>query len=163
MGLTPGTFVTLAQEHGLDGFGANCGVGVSDLMGSVLAMAAASKTVMANTQGGNASPLLIAKANCGLPRFVDGKIVYDGTPEVMATFAVLARAAGAQIIGGCCGTTAVHVAAMRQALDDETESNNLAVLAVNKALGAMSRGAQGLAEGRADRPRAKRSSKTRRR
>ena len=37
MGLTPATFVTLAQEHGLDGFGANCGVGVSDLMGSVLA------------------------------------------------------------------------------------------------------------------------------
>ena len=167
MGLTPGTFVTLAQEHGLDGFGANCGVGVSDLMGSVLAMAAASKTVMADTQAwsgrADASPLLIAKANCGLPRFVDGKIVYDGTPEVMATFAVLARAAGARIIGGCCGTTAVHVAAMRQALDDEAESKNLAVLAVNKALGAMSRGAQGLAEGRADRPRAKRSSKTRRR
>ena len=81
----------------------------------------------------------------------------------MATFAVLARAAGARIIGGCCGTTADHVAAMRQALDDESESTNLAVLAVNKALGSMSRGAQGLAEGRSDRPRSNRSSKTRRR
>ena len=167
MGLTPGTFATLAQEHGLDAYGANCGVGVSDLMGSVLAMAAAAKTVGADPKGRNGhndnSPVLIAKANCGVPRFVDGNIVYDGSPEVMATFAVLARAAGARIIGGCCGTTAVHVAAMRQALDDESESNNLAVLAVNKALGAMSRGAQSLAEGRTDRPRAKRSSKTRRR
>jgi len=167
MGLTPATFVTLAQEHGLKAYGANCGVGVSDLMGSVLAMAATGRTSAAQVQHDDvvtgASAMLIAKANCGVPRFVADQIVYDGTPDVMATFAVLARAAGARIIGGCCGTTADHVAAMRQALDDDSESNNLAVLAVNKALGSMSRGAQGLAEGRSDRPRSNRSSKTRRR
>ena len=139
MGLTPAQLVTMADELELDGFGANCGVGVSDLMGSVLAMKAEPRA---------AQTPVIAKANCGIPRFQDDKIVYDGTTDVMADFAVLARAAGASVIGGCCGTTAQHVRAMRDALDDPSNSGNLAVLAINKALGSMSEGAQALAEGK---------------
>ena len=61
--------------------------------------------------------LIVAKGNCGIPEYRDGQICYSGTPEIMATYARLARDCGARIIGGCCGTTAVHVAAMRRALD----------------------------------------------
>ena len=45
------------------------------------------------------------------------QVRYDGAPEVMAEYACLARDAGARIIGGCCGTTASHLAAMREALE----------------------------------------------
>ena len=61
--------------------------------------------------------MVVAKGNCGLPEYRDGQICYSGTPEVMADYARLARDCGARIVGGCCGTTAVHVAAMRAALD----------------------------------------------
>ena len=61
--------------------------------------------------------MLVAKSNCGLPQYVDGAIRYDGTPELMGTYACLAYDAGARIIGGCCGTTAAHLRAMRTALE----------------------------------------------
>ena len=87
-------------------FGANCGVGASDLLRTVLGFAAA------------APPLpVIAKGNAGIPKFVEGAICYDGSPALMADYAVLARDAGARIIGGCCGTQAAHLAAMRAALE----------------------------------------------
>ena len=60
---------------------------------------------------------VIAKGNAGIPKFVDGHIHYDGTPELMADYAVLARDCGARIIGGCCGTTPAHLVAMRAALE----------------------------------------------
>ncbi|KKL50618.1 hypothetical protein LCGC14_2303670, partial [marine sediment metagenome] len=46
-----------------------------------------------------------------------GHIHYDGTPELMARYATMARDAGASIIGGCCGTLPEHLVAMRDALD----------------------------------------------
>ena len=60
---------------------------------------------------------MIAKGNAGIPKFVEGHIHYDGTPELMADYAVLARDCGARIIGGCCGTTPAHLRAMRAALE----------------------------------------------
>jgi len=88
-------------------FGANCGVGPAQLLDSVLGLA----------QGAEAGDLIVAKSNCGLPAMGDDmRVRYDGTPEVMAAYARLARDAGARIIGGCCGTTAAHVRAMAQAL-----------------------------------------------
>ena len=62
--------------------------------------------------------VIVAKANAGIPRYVDGKIEYDGTPELMARYACLARDAGARLIGGCCGTKPEHLVAMRAALQD---------------------------------------------
>ena len=87
--------------------GANCGVGASDLLASVLAMTAA-----------HPDALIIAKANCGIPQWHGDHIHYSGTPELMADYARLAIDAGARIIGGCCGTSPEHLAAMRRALDD---------------------------------------------
>ena len=60
---------------------------------------------------------VIAKGNCGIPAYVDGKIHYHGTPELMADYAVLARDSGVKIIGGCCGTSPEHVRMMAQALN----------------------------------------------
>ena len=60
---------------------------------------------------------MIAKGNAGIPRYVDGHILYDGTPELMAKYAIMARDSGAKIIGGCCGTKPEHLASMRNALE----------------------------------------------
>jgi 5-methyltetrahydrofolate--homocysteine methyltransferase len=108
MGLTSAGLVEMVK--GLPypplAFGANCGVGASDLM----------RTVMGFVAAGPAVPL-IAKGNAGIPKYHDGHIHYDGTPELMAEYAVLARDAGVRIIGGCCGTMPEHLKAMRAALE----------------------------------------------
>ncbi|MCL3883459.1 betaine--homocysteine S-methyltransferase [Marivita sp. GX14005] len=87
-------------------FGANCGTGASDLLRTVLGFSAI-----------GTERALIAKGNAGIPKYVEGHIHYDGTPELMARYAVLARNAGARIIGGCCGTMPEHLRAMREALE----------------------------------------------
>ncbi len=89
--------------------GSNCGVGASDILVSLLAMTA-----------DNASDRFIVKGNCGIPQFHGTEIHYSGTPELMAVYAGLAVHAGARIVGGCCGTSPDHLAAMRQALDNTT-------------------------------------------
>ena len=60
---------------------------------------------------------VVAKGNCSIPQYVDGEIHFHGSPELMAQYALYARDAGATIIGGCCGTTPEHIAAMVSALD----------------------------------------------
>jgi 5-methyltetrahydrofolate--homocysteine methyltransferase len=60
---------------------------------------------------------LVTKGNCGVPRFEGTEVVYSGTPQLMADYVRLAIDAGARIVGGCCGTTPEHLAAMRAALD----------------------------------------------
>jgi len=87
-------------------FGANCGTGPAQLVESVLGLMAAALP----------GDVIVAKGNCGLPHYHDGEIRYDGTPEIMADYACLARDAGARIIGGCCGTTPQHIEAMALAL-----------------------------------------------
>ncbi len=86
--------------------GANCGVGASDLLVSLLAMSKAAP-----------ERIFIAKANAGVPQIRGEHVHYSGTPELMADYVQLAANAGAQIIGGCCGTSTRHLAAMRAALD----------------------------------------------
>ena len=86
--------------------GANCGVGASDLLVSILDMTEADPTA-----------IVIAKANCGVPQIRGNAVVYSGTPKLMADYVHLAADAGARIIGGCCGTTPEHLGAMRKALD----------------------------------------------
>jgi 5-methyltetrahydrofolate--homocysteine methyltransferase len=87
------------------GFGANCGVGASDIIVTTLSLCSAPHNVV------------ICKGNCGIPRFEGTEIVYSGTPELMGEYAVMAADAGARIIGGCCGTSPQHLASMRRALD----------------------------------------------
>jgi 5-methyltetrahydrofolate--homocysteine methyltransferase len=57
--------------------------------------------------------VLMAKSNAGMPRWKDDRITYGGTPEVMADYARRMAELGVRVVGGCCGTTPEHVAAMR--------------------------------------------------
>lgn len=117
MGLTPEEAASLgaslhasvkeAGHLGVVAFGANCGIGPGTLIDSVRRIGRAA-----------AEPVIVAKGNCGIPRYEDGEIVYSGSPQVMADYACLARDAGARIIGGCCGTTPVHIRAMVAALKE---------------------------------------------
>jgi 5-methyltetrahydrofolate--homocysteine methyltransferase len=61
--------------------------------------------------------ILIAKANAGMPRFEGEKLIYDGTPDVMAAYADRVRTNGISLIGGCCGSGPAHIRMMRQVLD----------------------------------------------
>ncbi|MEO8530121.1 MAG: betaine--homocysteine S-methyltransferase [Deltaproteobacteria bacterium] len=108
MGVTAPEMVELVDQMaaGPLAFGANCGVGASDLL----------RTVLGFSTKGTTTPI-ISKGNAGIPKYHDGHIHYDGTPALMADYAVLARDAGARIIGGCCGTTPEHLRAMREALE----------------------------------------------
>ena len=107
-------------------FGANCGVGPAQLIDSILGLA----------QGAEIDDIIVAKSNCGLPVMDDDmKIRYSGTPEIMANYACLARDAGARIIGGCCGTTSVHVRAMAEALTATGKGPRPSYEAIEAALG----------------------------
>lgn len=111
MGLSPGAFADLAARFDVApvAMGANCGVGASDLLVSVAAMRVAAPDLA-----------LIAKANAGIPEWHNGHLHYSGTPDLMADYARLAADAGARIIGGCCGTSPAHLAAMHRALAEHT-------------------------------------------
>ncbi len=119
--------------------GTNCGIGASEVVAAVLNM----KAVV--TDGSD--PVLVAKANCGIPEFIDGEITYSGTPEIMASYAVMARDAGARIIGGCCGTTPVHIAAMRHALDNTEKSTPPTLDDISRVLGNVTAGTKAQALG----------------
>ena len=106
MGITPADYAQFAAEIGLDIAGSNCGVGPAELIDSTQGLIAAGIEIP-----------LVAKGNCGIPQYVDGAIHFRGSPELMAQYALFARDAGATIIGGCCGTTPQHTAAMVNALD----------------------------------------------
>ena len=129
MGLTSAELTKLVSKlpNQPIAFGANCGVGASDLLRTILGFRA---TVPKKP--------IIAKGNAGIPKYVEGQIHYDGTPDLMADYACLARNSGATIIGGCCGTTPEHLRAMRVAL--ETRSRDLAptLETITSALGGFS-------------------------
>ena len=84
---------------------ANCGIGPAEALDTVLDIAAAAP-----------SGDLAVKGNCGVPFIDQGQVCYRAAPETMADYACLAREARARIIGGCCGTGPLHVAAMAAAL-----------------------------------------------
>ena len=109
MGITSANFVNIVESLTDQpiAYGANCGVGASDLL----------RTVLGFHKTGASLPIA-AKGNAGIPKFVSGKICYDGTPVLMAKYAKMAFNFGAKIIGGCCGTTPDHIKAMRLSLEN---------------------------------------------
>ncbi len=104
--------------------GANCGVGASDILASLLDMTAAKPDAT-----------VIVKGNCGIPEFRGTDIHYSGTPELMSDYVRLAVDGGAKIIGGCCGTSFGHLSAMRQALDAHTKGERPTVEAIVSRIG----------------------------
>jgi len=105
VGVTPERAALAALEAGADIVGANCGNGIDEMV----EIARLIRDAALHT------PILI-QANAGLPTFAKGKTIYKQTPEYMASRVPNLIAAGASIIGGCCGTTPAHIAAIRAAV-----------------------------------------------
>ena len=105
MGVTPEQFVEERVEVGADIIGANCGNGMERMIDVVSALRAA-----------NAEIPILVHANAGLPKNVNGVDVFPESPEEMAARVPALLAAGANCIGGCCGTTPAHISAMKKAI-----------------------------------------------
>ncbi len=96
-GTTPETFTVKLDELGADIIGLNCGMGPNHVLTAL--------EKMRELTGRKLS----AQPNAGLPRDVQGRQFYMGSPEYMATFAKRFVQAGAKFVGGCCGTTPTHI------------------------------------------------------
>jgi len=106
MGVSPVKALETLGKLDVVAIGANCGTGSDELEVAVKAMREA-----------NPEAVIVAKANAGIPQVVKGgDIVYNGTPEVMAKYALNVRDLGVAMIGGCCGSTPKHIRAMAEAL-----------------------------------------------
>jgi len=100
MGVRPEQAVRELEKHGADIVGANCGAGFENMIEVVRTMR-------------EATPLPIwCKPNAGLPELINGMTVYRETPEMMAAQLKALIDAGANIVGGCCGTTPAHIRAL---------------------------------------------------
>ena len=105
MGVSPEEMVISMKEAGAHIVGSNCGNGIEDMIGIVKAIRAIDNKI----------PVMI-QANAGIPEFIDGKTVFRESPEMMASFIPELIKAGANIIGGCCGTTPEHIMAIGKVL-----------------------------------------------
>ncbi|MCC6315799.1 MAG: bifunctional homocysteine S-methyltransferase/methylenetetrahydrofolate reductase [Thermomicrobiales bacterium] len=113
-GDTPEAVVERLRPLGLAGLGANCSVGPRRL----LPVAAALARQLAS--GPEPRPWLSLMPNAGWPAQVAGRVIYPSSPDYFAAFAREALALGVRLVGGCCGTTPEHTAAMRAALAEAT-------------------------------------------
>jgi 5-methyltetrahydrofolate--homocysteine methyltransferase len=105
LGSPPEAAAITLEAAGADIIGSNCGLGVDGIYEILRAM----RTVTTLP--------LICQANAGLPILKDGKTVFPGTPDEMASFHDRLIELGVRVIGGCCGTTPLHIAAMQRALE----------------------------------------------
>ena len=130
MGVSPGDATRFIQALPTEiaAFGVNCGIGPAEAILSLTQMAEAAE----------GTPLLVAKANCGVPEFVGGEFQFTGTPTLMADYARLARDSGARIIGGCCGSSWLHLAALREALDSHVREAMPDPVSIAERLGRLS-------------------------
>lgn len=134
MGMTSEAMVDMVHEleNGPLAYGANCGTGASDVL----------RTVLGFASKGMPTPI-VSKGNAGIPKYVEGHIHYDGTPELMANYAEMARNCGASIIGGCCGTMPEHLVHMREALDSRPKGDAPTLEQIVEAMGPFSSASDG--------------------
>ncbi|MGP8271377.1 MAG: bifunctional homocysteine S-methyltransferase/methylenetetrahydrofolate reductase [Terracidiphilus sp.] len=103
-GASPQQAAALLAEWGAGAIGVNCSTGPTTVLSAIEAMRPVTTLP------------LVAMPNAGVPRAVEGRNIYLCSPEYMASFARKAINAGAQFVGGCCGTTPNHIRAMRSAI-----------------------------------------------
>jgi 5-methyltetrahydrofolate--homocysteine methyltransferase len=108
MGVTPEEAARALLGWGSLAVGGNCGNGPDEIEAVVRKM----HTVAPDA-------VLVAKANAGIPRLVQGRAVYGAGPAEMAQYALAVVRAGARIVGACCGSTPAHLEAMAEALAKE--------------------------------------------
>ena len=149
MGITPSNLAKRSKDLNLSGFGANCGIGAPDLLATI-------NDISKNVDPGT---VVISKANCGIPEFVDGNIMYSGTEELMSQYVQIAMNSGAKIIGGCCGTSFDHVRAMRKAMDQHSVSPPPTLQEIEEKVGTMSEGSKLIFQGDDSKPTKQRRSR----
>jgi 5-methyltetrahydrofolate--homocysteine methyltransferase len=98
MGVSPEEMVLTMKEAGAHIIGSNCGNGIREMIGVLKAIRSADAEI----------PVII-QANAGMPHLIEGKTVFHETPEMMASYIPELIKSGVNIIGGCCGTTPVHI------------------------------------------------------
>jgi len=119
-GEPPDEVANVASALGADVAGVNCGLGPQNALAVIESMAA------------HSSIRLSAMPNAGLPKYVEDRLVYPSTPEYFGEYARKLVEAGANIVGGCCGTTPEHIAAMRETLDQEWNRHGRAAVAASE-------------------------------
>ena len=108
MGVAPTDMVKTIIGAGAELIGANCGNGIANMIGIVEEIRKVDKDI----------PVLV-HANAGMPVYKDGETVFPETPDEMAGLVPKIIAAGANIIGGCCGTTPAHIKRLREIVEKE--------------------------------------------
>lgn len=103
-GTAPETFTAELEKLGVEVIGLNCGMGPTHVLSALEKMRAVTELPLS------------AQPNAGLPRDVQGRQFYMGSPEYMATFAKRFVQAGAKFVGGCCGTTPTHIKLIADAI-----------------------------------------------
>lgn len=134
LGDTPGKVATALAEAGADALGANCSEGPDQLLRVLTEMREAVPDVP-----------LVAQPNAGGPQRLGGRTRYTATADYVARYVPSYLELGARIIGGCCGTAAAHIAALRKAIDDpaSVEAVSLEVHEPRSGSGAASVSARG--------------------
>jgi 5-methyltetrahydrofolate--homocysteine methyltransferase len=105
MGISPSEMTSALVQAGASVIGANCGNGIADMIGIVNEIRSINSAI----------PVLI-HANAGMPQYCDGVTVFPESPQDMADRVNEIVAAGANIIGGCCGTTPAHISLIHRVL-----------------------------------------------
>ncbi len=103
MGVSPAEAANAAIDAGADIIGTNCGNGMERMVDIVREMRAAAPD----------APILV-HANAGLPKLVNGENVFPDSPGQVAQYVPAVVKAGANIVGGCCGTTPAHISAIKE-------------------------------------------------
>jgi methionine synthase I (cobalamin-dependent)/5,10-methylenetetrahydrofolate reductase len=112
-GDSPAETARVLSRMGVDVIGANCSVGPAGILDAVSEMASALRETGVDPER---DILLSAQPNAGLPTRVENRFLYVSTPAYFAEYAQRFASAGARLIGGCCGTTPDHIAAMSASL-----------------------------------------------
>ncbi|MEZ4601586.1 MAG: homocysteine S-methyltransferase family protein [Syntrophotaleaceae bacterium] len=110
LGTSPQAAAVTLDALQVDVIGSNCGLGVDGIY-----------QVLERMREVTNRPL-IAQANAGLPKLVDGRTVFNATPEEMTAYHERMIQLGVRVIGGCCGTTPAHIKAMREALEGRDQA-----------------------------------------
>jgi len=105
MGVGPVDAAKAATDAGADIIGANCGNGIERMI-----------DIVAEMRSALPDAVIMVQANAGLPQNINGRDIFPETPDQMAAQVPALIRAGANIIGGCCGTTPAHIRAIRGCL-----------------------------------------------
>ena len=106
MGISPTEMINTIVDAGAELIGANCGSGIANMIGIVEEIRKTNPEI----------PVLV-HANAGMPVYKDGETVFPETPDEMASLVPKIIKAGANAVGGCCGTTPEHITRVREVVN----------------------------------------------